>query len=410
MSNGEVTTATLNLLLEHKLISCHISGPGIDWQSPITPINIDLAGMSGKINQLKKVLNSSQTAIWSGLTNPLDQPNKPVAVAEFKNAVERVVSEGATLYSELASSGFRTILEKINSTLKERDRLTIQTDSAFLPWEILYPFEYNEAWPPSKKAKTPLRPRELWGYRFMTNHILLPTPDEGGWEPPFAEHQGGPVYISLNLNKSIEAAFTNREFKPIDSHRKFYQSTLSSCGQLLDDPDQIKQLLLVSDQATIIYLYCHGHSTTLFDGTGDQLVLDNGAVITPAFLDSTQYQRGPIVVLNSCSSAATSPLSFSSFHQKFRMKRAMGIIGTSIEIPATFAAAFGMKLIENYLAGVPIGEAIYRLRRELLDRNNPLGMFYSLQCPFYITRPVTQSVQPPAGGESMAKSAGSNQS
>ena len=70
----------------------------------------------------------------------------------------------------------------------------------------------------------------------------------------------------------------------------------------------------------------------------------------------------------------------------------MGIIGTTIEIPATFAAAFGRKLIEAYLKGIPIGTAIYKLRRELLDRDNPLGMFYSLQCPFYITAPAAPVV------------------
>jgi hypothetical protein len=387
MSDNGVTTAKLTLQLQDKRVYCHIGGPNIDWQSPVTPINIDLAGMSGKINQLKKVLNSKQTAIWAGLKDPLGEPPNPVAKAEFSNAIERVVTEGATLYSELETLGFRTILQKINSTLKQGDRLTVQTDSAFLPWEILYPFEYNEGWPPHKKEQNPPKHKELWGYRFMTNHILAPSLDEGGWEPPVAEHSNGPVFVALNLNKSIEDAFQKRDFKPINFHRQFYQSKLSSCGQLLDDPVEIKELLLASNKATIIYLYCHGHSTSLFDDSGDQLVLDNGIIITPAFLDSTKYERGPIVVLNSCSSAATSPVSFSSFHKKFRMKRAMGIIGTTIEIPATFAAAFGKKLIETYLEGIPIGKAIHMLRQELLDRGNPLGMFYSLQCPFYVTAP-----------------------
>jgi len=399
MSDGTVTTANLNLLLKSKMVSCQIHGPGIDWQSPFTSIDIDLAGMSGKIDQLKKVLNAAQTAIWAGLSDPLGKPPNKIAVDEFTNAVERVVSEGATLYSELSDLGFRTILQKIESTLKEDDRLTIHTDTAFLPWEILYPFEYNEAWPAAKKANNPVRPQSLWGYKFMTNHVLLPSMDEGGWEPPLVEHQGGPVFVSLNLNKTIEEAFEKRDFKPIAFHHQFFQSSLSSCGQLLEEPELIKERLLAADNnATIIYLYCHGRSTSLYDATGDQLELDTGNVITPAFLDDTKYPRGPIVVLNSCSSAATSPVSFSSFHKKFRNKRAMGIIGTTIEIPATFAAAFGRKLIEAYLAGIPIGKAIYKLRRELLDLNNPLGMFYSLQCPFYITAPGAQTVQPqPAG-------------
>lgn len=388
MSNG-ATVANLHLYLKSKTVSCQISGPKIDWQSPLTPIDVDLAGMSGKIDQLKKILNSEQTAIWAGLKDPLAQPSNPTTAEEFANAVERVVTEGSTLYRELSEVGFAQILGKIESTLEPGDRLTIHTDSAFLPWEILYPHEYNEKWPAAKKKQTPYVPTALWGYKFMTNHILLPTMDEGGWEPPLAEHLGGPVFISLNLNKSIEDAFEKRSFKPIDFHRQFFQSTLSNRGQLLDDPDKIKELLLAPDnKATIIYLYCHGQSTSLADPTGDKLELASETFIDPAFLDQTKYQRGPIVVLNSCSSAATSPLSFSSFHKKFRSKRAMGIIGTTILIPATFAAAFGRKLIEAYLDGIPVGRAIYELRRELLERNNPLGMFYSLQCPYYVTAPA----------------------
>jgi hypothetical protein len=385
VSNNDVTTANLHLFLKSKMVFCQISGPQVFWESPPTPIDIDLAGMSGKIDQLKKVLNPEQTAIWAGLKDPLAQPSNPNTAEEFVNAVKRVITEGATLYGELAELGFRTILEKINSTLKEGDRLTIHTDSAFLPWEILYPFEYNLEW-----DITP-QPEALWGYRFMTNHVLLPTMDEGGWEPPLAEHQDGPVFISLNLNKAIEDAFEKRDFKPIDFHHQFFQSKLSKCGQLLEEPEKIKQLLLAPDnKATIIYLYCHGQSTSLVDTDGDQLDLGSGAIIKPSFLNKTKYQRGPIVVLNSCSSAATSPLSFSSFYKKFRTKRAMGIIGTTIQIPATFAAAFGGKLIEAYLDGIPVGTAIYTLRRDLLKRNNPLGMFYSLQCPFYVTAPAGQ--------------------
>ena len=385
MSNG-ITTANLHLYLKNKMVSCQISGPKVDWQSPLTPIDVDLAGMSVKIDELKKILNDEQTAIWASLTDPLAEPSKPETAEEFANAVQRVVTAGATLYSELSELGFRSILEKIDSTLKEGDRLTIHTDSAFLPWEILYPYEYNQQWKNKK-----LQREALWGYKFMTNHILLPTMDEGGWEPPLAEHLGGPVFISLNLNKTIEEAFAKRSFKPIDFHRQFFQSKLSNCGELLDDPEKIKDLLLAPDnKATVIYLYCHGQSTSLADPTGDKLELAGETFIDPAFLDKTKYQRGPIVILNSCSSAATSPLSFSSFYKKFRTKRAMGIIGTTILIPATFAAAFGKKLIEAYLDGIPVGKAIYELRRELLKRNNPLGMFYSLQCPFYVTAPAGQ--------------------
>lgn len=392
MSNGaEVRTANLTLRLsgDSPFASCVIEGRGKDWRSYPTDLQkLTLTALSKKIDELRTVLTEKHTQIWAGLEHPLAAPLNNVVADEFKNAVERVVSQGAALYHELTRNDLGPILEKIESTLEEGDRLNIHTDTAFLPWEILYPLEYNLDWPRSKKEQYPVQPHKLWGYRFMTSHILLPD-DSHGWEPPLIEHADGPAFVSLNLNKTIEDAFQQRKFKPIHFHQQFYSSRLVNHGQLLDNPEEIKELLLAPDnQATIIYLYCHGRSATLSEANGDELDL-GGARITPAFFDydEIKYKRGPIVILNSCSSAATSPLSFSSFPKKFRHKRAMGMIGTTIAIPATFAAAFGKRLIEAYLDGVPIGHAIYVLRRELLDLSNPLGLFYSLQCPLYVTAP-----------------------
>ena len=87
MSNG-ATVANLHLNLKSKTVSCQISGPKIDWQSALMPIDVDLAGMSGKIDQLKKILNAEQTAIWAGLSDPLAQPSNPTTAEEFADAVE----------------------------------------------------------------------------------------------------------------------------------------------------------------------------------------------------------------------------------------------------------------------------------------------------------------------------------
>ena len=388
--DNEVRTANLTLLLSSSspLATCAIFGKGTDWQSTPTPLKVTLTGLSKKIDELRMVLTEKHTRIWASIDQPLGAATNPVVADEFDNAVKRVVSQGAALYHELKQIGLGPILDKIESTLEDGDRITIQTDSAFLPWEILYPLEYNIDWPRSKKEQKPVQRNRLWGYRFMTSHILLPD-DSTGWKPPLNEHANGAAFISLNLNKTIEKAFEKRNFKPIDFHKQFYSTRLVDSGQLLDDPEAIKELLLAPDnQATIIYLYCHGRSATLFDANGDSLEL-GGSSITPAFFDYNEikYKRGPIVILNSCSSAATSPLSFSSFHKKFRSKRAMGMIGTTIAIPATFAAAFGKSLIEAYLDHVPVGKAIYLLRKKLLDQSNPLGLFYSLQCPLYVTAP-----------------------
>ncbi len=364
------------------------------WQSNPTQIDITKSALDGKIAQLKEVLTPAHTQIWNGLADPLAPP-EGLMVGEFDACMERVVSEGAELYNELRALGLREILNKIEEFLKDGDRLKISTDAAFFPWEILYPHDYNIAWTKKRKEKDPPRPLSLWGYRFIIEYSLLPTADEGGWSPPFAEHMNGAAFISLNLNKSIEESFAQSQFKPIAFQRQFYEGSIGAAGELFDaGEDILDNLLSQENKATIIYLYCHGSSDSPVVGSaGDRkevLELDDDMEIFPSTLDETNptpYLRGPIIILNSCHSAAQSPLAFTSFHRKFRRKRAMGIIGTTIQMPATFAAAFGSRLIEEYLRGVPLGKALLSLRRQLIERHNPLALFYSLQCPPHIRAP-----------------------
>lgn len=362
------------------------------WQSQPVNLQVDLSSLEGKISQLRDVLTPAQTDLWANLEDPLTEPAPGFVAEQFADCVERVVSAGSRLYAELSELGLKTILNKIDSTLLEGDRLTVVTDCAFLPLEILYPYSFDRGMSPNQRAKNPLRPKNLWGYKYKTEYILFPLPDEpDGWAPPIDEHEHGPDYISFNLNKEIEKAFEQLPFKPIEFHKKFFDSCIGDeKGKWLEEGDSIQDFLLANDNgATIIYLFCHGDSGSPLTNKEDEMLdFGDNKIITPNTLNpQNTYLRGPIVILNSCLSAAVSPLSFSSFHKKFRKKRAMGVIGTTIKMPATFAAAFGRKLIECYMKGIPIGNTIYQLRRELLERDNPLGLFYSLQCPSQIVAP-----------------------
>ncbi len=387
-------SAELNVWLDgaEVRVSCRISGPvGGWWMSPPSVrLNIDRGALANKIAQIKEVLPANVTAVWASLEDPLAAPKAGIVADEFKSCMERTISEGSALFTELSDNGLKTILKKLDE-MPDGSRLTVNTDCAFFPWEILYPLDYSKDYPPDLKDKNPAQSELLWGYRFIVNYNLLPAGEEG-WEPPVDEHANGPAFVSINLNPTIDNAFKTKKFKPIAFHQDFYNTRIVASGGEIwqTGVDIVNQLLSTNNQATMIYLYCHGSSSVPFSpGVVEQLEFDSTTNIKPSSLNfSNVYARGPIVILNSCSSGAQSPLSFSSFHSTFRKKGAMGIIGTAIQIPATFAAAFGKRLIEDYLDGVPIGIAIYRLRRELIRNDNPLGLFYSLQCPIYITAPT----------------------
>jgi hypothetical protein len=305
------------------------------------------------------------------------------------------IEEGSKLYAELRDNGLGDILERLNQ-MPDGSRLRISTDCAFLPWEILYHEPFSGKLLRMGRSARPER-HKLWGYRFVTSYNLLDTGQTSvQWGELRAAHRDGRPFVSVNLNRSIERAFAGRPFLPIQYHKDFYANRLAgeSLGGVYDSPADIyDQLYAPGGQATFLYLYCHGSNSAPFAQVNDELLeIDEKEEIEPNDVRTAQgsYARAPIVFLNSCLSNEISPLSFSSFHSAFRGRKAMGIIGTAIKMPATFGAAFGCKLMESYLEGKPLGVAIYALRRELVDRNNPLGLFYSLQCPAEVTAPAAQ--------------------
>lgn len=371
---------------------CNITHPSGLPDTLMAVLHFDPTKLATRIARIKDAMPGDATLVWAALNEPLAAPEGPVAVARFNECMERTIGEGASLYKDLADKGLATILEKINQ-MPEGSSLTINTDCAFLPWEILYPKNFSFQWDPPEKQEYPPEPKQLWGYRFITNYNLL---DQAAEQPDWVEllnaHQKGSPFISLNLNPTI----TNTEwpFEPLTHHKDFYAQQLleKKFGEVYDSGDAIKkQLYSKTQEATVLYFYCHGSNSDPFaPNNSEALEFEENSGVSPDSLKNypNKYLRAPIVFLNSCNSASMSPLSFSSFYSVFREKNALGIIGTAIEMPATFGAAFGCRLLGEYLKGQQLGLAMYSLRRELVDKGNPLGLFYSLQCPAGITATI----------------------
>jgi hypothetical protein len=389
---SEQATLTIHDVGSQIRATCLVGPPGEDADVLVGVLTKDRASLATRIADIKKAVPPESTGIWAALADPLGAPAPGVVAQRFKQCMELTIEEGSKLYAELSASGLGDILSRLDR-MPDGSRLRVSTDCAFLPWEILYPQPFSTG-VPEQFRPAPADPLKLWGYRFITSYNLLETGQTNvQWGALRAAHRNGTPYVSLNLNSTIEQAFANRPFHPIQHHRDFCTSRLTAAhtGEVNDSPAEIYGELYAPDQQpTFLYLYCHGRNTVPFaPGNVELLEIDTNVQIKPNDLSAggADFARAPIVFLNSCTSGQPSPLSFSSFHSAFRGRKAMGIIGTAIEMPATFGAAFGCELIGRYLAGQPLGVAVYALRRELVGRGNPLGLFYSLQCPAEVKAP-----------------------
>ena len=327
--------------------------------------------------------------IWNVLDHPLSEPTDDGAKLAFNECLERVATAGWELYKGLsADSEFAKVLEAVEK-LESGSTVSIRTDCAFLPWEILNrsPFNWNDP-AEIKQVERPVQPQNFWGNRFLIECLL--AGEKQNYKTPAAIHQSTPAYISMNVFRTVDEGLENNEFKPGQSHADL-------CAELAPDVktelhrvgNEIRKVFVEQNYGpTMIYLACHGQTDKPLDpGQREKLEIDVKQFVAPndVYVDY-KYPAGPIIFLNSCSSGASSPLAFSTFLSEFRKKNALGLIGTSFPVPITFGSAFGQELIRQYLKNhKPIGQALLELRRRQLAHGNPIGLFYTLQCPVDIT-------------------------
>ncbi len=319
--------------------------------------------------------------IWNQLSSELEPPTGDSQKKAFRECVELVMQSGYRVWDSLRSDpGLCRVLDWLEE-FPEGTVLNIETNAAFLPWEILYPIQHQKSWPDEvKQQQDSYHPERLWGSKFQISVELLPL--EGPDDRPGEGLQPGSLRIDLALDSRIDGEREWDRFKPV-AFQQDYAHTLGEAARQFTAPQAIQQLLLeVDNSATLIYLYCHGRGSEAFQRHSALLEFGRELQVTPDFLTDTAFLHWPVIVVNSCSAGAVSPLSYGGFLEKFRRKRAFGLLGSSFPVPTLFAAAFGKRLLERYVAGDPIGQALYEERRSLLlERCNPLGLFYALHCP-----------------------------
>ncbi|MDQ3685364.1 MAG: C25 family cysteine peptidase [Acidobacteriota bacterium] len=380
--NREKRAVTLGIYSKGGRLSVLYENSDTDDYIPLELDSLTQTTLAASLAKIKPTLEKvANHAVWGLIEDPFNPPADEGVRKGLRKCMRLVATAGATLYSELCTDkDFADVLKRIDEDLQPGSLLSIRTDCAYLPWEILYPGKFQDGWEDGSEPQI----QKLWGSRFSIECLQM------GWnkryKTPTRLHESSRPHLNLSLNTTIDEAFAGKSFLPVASHTAF-EKEIRAKGfnvEVFDDGPEIKQMLRSeNNNATLIYLYCHGQNDRpLVEDHVETLELDHVHSIQPTFLDDEiKYNRGPIIFLNSCSSAAFSPLSFGTFLSRFRDKQALGLIGTSFTIPAAFGAIFAQRLIRRYFDGEPLGEALFDIRRELLKLDVPLGLFYSLQCP-----------------------------
>jgi hypothetical protein len=335
----------------------------------ISQANLDATYKGVILDDLTKIAGD---AVWRSVDEKLELPadGKEAARASMRMAM----TAGSKLYRTFSQDDvFKHLLGLINN-LPDGSKITMISNGTVFPWELFYPLDYIDGYPEGN-----YQPDKFWGARFLFESLLV-TPS-GEHKPPPMRRQSGRLHVSMGVNSAIDRDWEGRSLLPAALHKAYYTASLSDRGSYYDQHEDIAELLRTPHATSMIYFFCHGSSDEL------QFNKEKGA-LNAFHVMGESYPGYPIVFVNACSAGNISPLSFLSFRTEFRKKRAAGLIAPSFPVPTLFAAVFAKTFLIRYADGQPVGQILFMLRRELLlAKDNPLGLWYSLQCPLDVRAP-----------------------
>jgi hypothetical protein len=250
-----------------------------------------------------------------------------------------------------------------------------------VPWALLY---LADEWDETQVD---------WECFLGMRHIVeqIPLQMNLSTHSPTMGKPGVPLPVSLSFNADIDSQMSADYVKKQCS----YWSTAAFPGlslrrtQLKGNEEFVAALRDTHTADELFYLYCHaetaglsalggpGASWLALSG-GERLTLDDLYLRAP-----TQYllRGAPLVFLNACESAELSPAFYDGFVPYFLAKGARGVIGTECKTPANFALEWSMAFFDRFFAGIPLGQAVFELRRRFfIQDGNPLGLMYAVYC------------------------------
>jgi hypothetical protein len=146
---------------------------------------------------------------------------------------------------------------------------------------------------------------------------------------------------------------------------------------------------LVSPQ--VVYFLCHGEVDAQgrpYLGIGPRdnaithqiypaTVQDWATTLANPNLSAWEGQH-PLVFINGCHTCNLKPDEMLNFVTAFSLAEASGVIGTEVSIELAVATEVGQSMLTLIAQGVPAGEALYRVRWDLVNKGNLIGLAYTL--------------------------------
>jgi hypothetical protein len=283
----------------------------------------------------------------------------------------------------------RRIVNRLRQKSAEQECVfTINSDSFFIPWSMIY------LHPPGSKLNskgTNFEWKNFWGYR----HIIEHNPDNHDLGNVLRRDAANRLATSVNVDTNIDGKL---KVKCLERQQAFFEKLKQQKiidYRLRSTKDELQEAIEADDFSDqILYFYCHGEGSSGYGGknlTPANIKLTDGEPIADTDLrfwlrSSLELKSHPLVFINACQGGQMTTMFYQTIAKQFLNNKAVGLIGSQIDIPAEFAAEYALRLFSEFLKvsntssnKVCLGPLVRQLARDFIDQhNNPLGLVYSL--------------------------------
>ena len=231
--------------------------------------------------------------------------------------------------------------------------------------------------------ETVICPRRFWGFMFPIDVPAQKVDGLGEKSTGLVEEikAGEQINVVAGYNEKLD--FGTKHVADLEQGILKHAKVTSGTGRAA------VRTLMKNNDPDIVYLYCHALAKTVAkDGKDLGSTLDFGLgfrgvvedVLLPAdFGGKPVWTHAPLVFINGCSTVGFDPYAPSEFIREFiRAKHAAAVVGTETTIVEMLAVEAAKSFLQELIGGQSAGDAMLRMRRLLLAKNNPLGLMYTL--------------------------------
>jgi hypothetical protein len=274
-------------------------------------------------------------------------------------------------------------------------RIIIDSPIGNIPWGLFYDKEVPEDLGDHYICEML---EHFWGTQYELEVLPQYPRNLVLWHHVLNNNECTRLIVTINQDIKDFAARQQSFFEGVATQLNVATGGLSSPLMLnYQKKDVIASMILRQEPQHLLYFFCHhkkaGGSWTKrgyrdYEDTriviqGENAQADAATIGLSEMYKNEQiksFRFPPVVFLNACESAQVDIGDPTSFMLYFiNTLKAYAFIGTEAEIPGAFAHPFGARFVEEFLKCRPIGEILYKARRDFAQRyNNPFGLYYTL--------------------------------